>query len=114
MLEMRELIRNEYEDKTVLQGLAKYLNDSFHGYWSTYRVAFFSEPVLIDTPQDTLTPAGLNWFSAIDDDDDNTKQVDNDRQQSSVLICSLCNETSNPCFYEGIDRKSTRLNSSHP
>ena len=49
MLEMLELIRNEYEDKTVLQGLAKYLNGTFHGYWSTYSVASLS--VLIDPKQ---------------------------------------------------------------
>ena len=38
MLEMRELIRNENDDKVVLQGLIKYLNGTFHGYWSTYSV----------------------------------------------------------------------------
>ena len=35
--------------KTVLQGLPKYLNGTFHGHWSTYSVASLS--VFIDPKQ---------------------------------------------------------------
>ncbi len=102
LLEMRGLIQNETNDRIQMQELATYLNNEFHGNWSKYRVAFFSEPVLIDTPQDRMSPVGLTWFSAIDDSEGLIKEVDDNMQQSSVLICSLCNADTNPCFYEGI------------
>ena len=47
ILEMRELIRNENDDKVVLQGLIEYLNGTFHGHWSTYSVAILVNQSLL-------------------------------------------------------------------
>ena len=81
--------------------LAEYLNGTFHGHWSRYKVAFFSEPVLADTPKDILTPSGLNWFDAINGDGGIMKKANENKQQEGILICSLCSYDKNPCFYGG-------------
>ena len=47
ILEMRELIRNENDDKVVLQGLIEYLNGTFYGHWSTYSVAILVNQSLL-------------------------------------------------------------------
>ena len=97
----RDLFDMDLYGSIDLSLLAEYLNGTFHGHWSRYKVAFFSEPVLSDTPQDILTPSGLNWFDTINGADGIMKKANDNKQQESILICSLCSNYTNPCFYEG-------------
>ena len=83
------------------QRLGLYMKNHFHGNSSNYKVTFISEPVVTDTPEDTMTPISLNWYLA-------TVQVENEPQVRDLkkrittsLLCSNCNKTSNPCYFGG-------------
>jgi len=96
----------DYTNKTQSDGkqldLRTYLTKHFHARWSDYQVAFFSEPILTDTPSDVMTPVVLSWVVASPKIPLATQFADENRAVESFLVCSNCNEKSNPCFYEGI------------
>ena len=82
-----------------LSSLAKYLNNTFHGRRSDYKGAFFSEPVLADTPQDVMTPVDLRWYAATTDVDGKWKKADGLENRKTTVICSICS-TANPCYFD--------------
>ena len=78
-------------DNTVvnntLESLTLYLKDNFHGKWSKYEAAFFSEPVFAGTPQNTMNPADLNWYFATPKFNKTVLQTaDNKRKVPSILL----------------------------
>jgi hypothetical protein len=78
-------------------------SDSFHAYWSDYEVAFLSEPVDVDTPENWNTPVGLSWFKAFDQEPNQRIQKVNEiASLTSQLVCEKCSNTTNPCKYDGI------------
>lgn len=51
-------------DLTPENELGSYLEKDFHGKWSKFKVTFISEPVMTDTPENTMTPTLLTWYLA--------------------------------------------------
>ena len=99
---------NEYRDytsKTQSGGkqldLRTHLTKHFHARWSDYQVAFFSEPILTDTPSDVMYPVDLSWVVASPKISRTTQFADENRAVKRFLVCSNFNEKTNPCFYEG-------------
>jgi len=73
--------------------LADYLTNSFHAHWSSYRAAYVSSPADVVTPTDAATPIGLNWFQL----DSYTKGPDENSAVSTQLLCTFCDDRTNPC-----------------
>jgi hypothetical protein len=75
-----------------------------HGYFSDLKVAFISEPMDQDTPQDAATPLGLSFFASSDQGTSNrtVQSADLARPSGAVLLCGICRNDTNPCFYDGI------------
>ena len=92
----------EYNGMKQEVSLQDYLEHHFHGKWSQYKVAFFSEPIVLNSPQDQMTPTGLNWFAATPEVKDEKQEVEGNEKTPNIFICSPCDEVSNPCFNEGI------------
>jgi len=81
--------------------LVSFLESEFHGRWSEYTVAFFSEPVTKDTPQDKKTPVGLSWCEATPKIDRTLQSANENVKVPTVLLCSGCDNDTNRCFYDG-------------
>jgi len=87
-------------DKTKTT-LESYLSEDFHGKWSNYEVAFYSEKVLADSPKSVMTTVGLSWVEAVPQVDNESQKANHNIKTKSSFICQLCSE-SNPCFYNGV------------
>ncbi len=84
-------------NKTTGRGkLIEYLDQEFHGHRSNYEIAFFSEPVIANSPKDKLTPVELLLLRP------NNKQKiqlgDYDEKVKNKFICSKCKDN---CLYNG-------------
>jgi len=88
-------------NKDPKQALYDYLMQ-FHAHFSDFQVAFISEPVDKDTPSDAVTPLAVEWFQA---DTKKSKMgiqiADANRALDMILLCSVCNDVTNPCRYDG-------------
>lgn len=86
--------------------VAEYLKTKFHAHWSSYSVSFISEPMDVDTPKDSATPVGLQWFHAMPlvESQSVIQQADTNRPSGAVLLCAICNNSTNPCLYGNLCR----------
>lgn len=76
--------------------------ENFHGYWSMYTVDFVSEAVDVDTPWDSNDPASLNWFKPELQLEDEIQAVNKNSPIDAKLLCSYCDNETNPCNFNGI------------
>ena len=83
-------------------------NDLFHASEISFSnssrpVAFISETV--NAANDPLSPTGLRWYHAFYSSDRSTIQefpsADVTRPSDAVFSCTVCNDDTNPCLYEG-------------
>ncbi|CAB9527771.1 Inherit from bactNOG: outer membrane autotransporter barrel [Seminavis robusta] len=82
--------------------LTRYLSE-FHAHFSEYEVAFISEAVDVDTPKDAATPVGIKWFKAVVHGGQKGMQAsDSNRPLDAVLLCSICEDSTNPCLYDSV------------
>jgi hypothetical protein len=95
-------------ESSIKDGLALFLHE-FHGHYSDYQVAFVSEPMDRDTPKEAATPSGLKFFSAaaLDPSNPSIQSADESQPSSAVFLCSICNNSTNPCFYDGVCMEET-------
>ncbi|CAB9506909.1 expressed unknown protein [Seminavis robusta] len=85
--------------------IGNYFKHSFHGYkgFSTnFSVAFLSDFMEIGTDRDLSSPVGFAWYHAIAKE--RTTKNENQgigNEISTEFLCRLCDESSNPCLYDG-------------
>lgn len=83
--------------------LARYFEEDFHAHWSSFSIAFISEPVDVATPNDANSPMDLTFYQAA---------TQNSAEQAEIqgvgglpndvrLLCAVCDNTTNPCAYDG-------------
>ena len=65
---------------------------------------YISNPVDVNTPSDAVTPIGVNWFGAQARGISmvGIQAVDPNRPSTAVLLCAVCDNITNPCFFNGI------------
>ena len=66
-----------------------------------FRTFFFSQPVDSLSPEDKLTPAGLNWYPSSRDIELGWAIADESRSLGTNFLCATCNPVSNTCMNEG-------------
>ena len=85
--------------------LSLYMKEEFHAYWSNYTTAFVSEPVDVAKPKDAATPISLLWFNTeqssltTEEDEKTVAMPDGSQSLDPNLICSVCDDVENPCFF---------------
>ena len=97
------LTSSEFIGVDTLDDLSEYLGD-FHAHYSDYEVAFISEPVVVDTSGDSATPLGLSWFVAgvKESSQLGIQSVDLNQPSGAILLCGVCDNTTNACLYDGL------------
>ncbi|CAB9500130.1 Inherit from bactNOG: outer membrane autotransporter barrel [Seminavis robusta] len=97
------------EDDSVeaLAIVADYMENHFHGHWDNYTVAFLSEAMDVLTPGDAQSPVELEWYVATERQPEQLIIQSPDLVQSvdGRLLCAVCDDVSNPCFYGGECKK---------
>ena len=80
------------------------MTDKVHSHFSDYSVEYISNPVDVNTPSDAVTPIGVNWFGAQARGISmvGIQAVDPNRPSTAVLLCAVCDNITNPCFFNGI------------
>jgi hypothetical protein len=78
------------------EGLADYLSSiDFKAYTHLQSLAFFTEPVIFNTPDDGDSPAGIQWFRTRETDlVANTERLGS---VTTIMLCAICDDTENPC-----------------
>ena len=89
-------------DLDSVDNLEYYFEEEFHAKWSKFKVSFISESVKANTPDDTMTPISIRWYSASPKVDNEVQTANVNKPLDTSLICTHCQGDSNPCFYEGI------------
>ena len=95
-------IADDPNDKRQLLG--QYFMNHFHAYWSDFVASFISEPMDINTEQNSASPVELHWYYAkpkLAVHPHEVQHIDHSvATLESVFLCSLCDED-NPCLNEG-------------
>jgi len=93
-------VTSEGQISTVL---SDYLSD-FHAYYSKNKIAFTTEPVDARSPEDSATPVEKQWFRVKEasQKEMGIQSVDLTSPVRTLLLCSVCNNVSNPCLYDGV------------
>ena len=73
--------------------------EGFHAYFSNYTVDFLSEPITPIT--ENPSPDGLSWF-LVEPRSGPGIQTAASQASSAVLLCTVCNNMTNPCYYDGV------------
>jgi hypothetical protein len=90
----------DQELATFLQGLSiKGFNAGFNGHIAQVNV--LSEPVSIASLEDSGTPIGLTWVSLEQANPIERAKLVKERSSTSTLLCTVCNDSTNPCLNEG-------------
>ena len=66
-----------------------------------FRTFFFSQPVESLSPEDTLAPAGLDWYPSARDSSLGWALPDESRSLGTNFLCATCDPVSNACMNEG-------------
>jgi len=104
-------VTSEGQISTVL---SDYLSD-FHAYYSKNKIAFTTEPVDALSPADSATPIEKQWFRVKEasQKEIGIQPVDLTSPVSTLLLCSVCNNVSNPCLYDGVCHTDGTCECSH-
>lgn len=82
--------------------LVDFFENEFHAFWSQYTVGFLSEPVSIDAPDDSNTPAQVSWYQAQVKTTSSFQGSDLNKPVESKFLCAKCNNDTNPCLFGGV------------
>ena len=75
--------------------------------WTKYSVSFLTEAMNFDTPKDSSSPIGLDWYTTekkMTNHALNSLKIqapDFRKKSDALLLCKICDNISNPCFDEG-------------
>lgn len=91
-------------DAYFLEDISDYLGNNFHAYFSSFQAAFVSEAVDIATPKDSATSIAVRWFDTRISITEQTSAASADESSTleATLICTVCNNQTNPCFYKSL------------
>uniref|UniRef100_A0A7S4N2V1 EGF-like domain-containing protein n=1 Tax=Odontella aurita TaxID=265563 RepID=A0A7S4N2V1_9STRA len=93
--------KNNNRMQTV-EGVADFLSNDFHGHWSDFNASYFSAPMDMNTPSDSMSPIRLQWYRAKTFHTRTSKNaVDDSRPVPTMLLCSRCDPDTNPCSNGG-------------
>lgn len=100
-LNLRDFEATKTTDKNKRKNeLIEYLSTDYHAMYSNYEVAFFSEPMMNKLEENNkATPTDLMLFSP--KNKQNIQTRDYNRKIANKFICSICNNETNRCLYEG-------------
>eukprot|EP00586_Coscinodiscus_wailesii_P019031 CAMPEP_0172518068 /NCGR_PEP_ID=MMETSP1066-20121228/290236_1 /TAXON_ID=671091 /ORGANISM="Coscinodiscus wailesii, Strain CCMP2513" /LENGTH=1365 /DNA_ID=CAMNT_0013300363 /DNA_START=216 /DNA_END=4313 /DNA_ORIENTATION=- len=98
--------------------LVQMLSNNFHVYWSdwwkTSIKAFISDPLDIGSPHDAVTPIGVKWYKVKTEKDIYDNKYGTLAAESTsidvALLCTACNNQTNPCFYNGVCNAKSQNN----
>ena len=95
-------------DAPGLESLTTYVS-SFHATDPNITMVFLSEAVDVGTPSEAATPVGLQWYyaEARRGNCGSVQSHHSDRDLSANFLCAICNNMTNPCFYDGVCNEST-------
>jgi hypothetical protein len=57
----------------------------------------------VDTPKDSFTPEGLEWYrikTNLDEEID-SNEIDKTQRLQMAMLCAVCDNFRNRCFYDG-------------
>ncbi|CAJ1947087.1 unnamed protein product [Cylindrotheca closterium] len=95
---------NVVRDALVTEEQVQHFLVDSHGYWSDYRVSFITGAIDINTPEDSTDPSRIDWLEANPPETDRGRVQGPNLQNNQIdlrLLCSSCNNETNPCFYGG-------------
>lgn len=85
-------------ESQTYKGLADYLSSvQFHAVEHLSSLAFFTEPVIFNSPDDGDSPVGISWFAVLEESLSNTERLGT---VNTLMLCSVCNDEDNPCQNE--------------
>jgi len=77
-------------NSSTLDGLASYLNEEFHPYWSNYTMSLISDPVDVNTYTDVASPIQLRWFGVTPQlEGHRIRSADPLRPITTALLCGI-------------------------
>jgi len=76
------------------------ISKSFHSYYFDHTVEFLSEGV--DESSGAATPVELEWLGAKPEKKLGLQTADPTQPSDTVLICTKCDQLSNPCFFNEV------------
>ncbi|CAB9518654.1 expressed unknown protein [Seminavis robusta] len=90
-----------FQDPEFAEDLESYLA-RFHAHFSNFKAGFLSEPV--GDIKSNPSPEGLVWYSSEPSKPSTGPgiQAAAPQQSQGVLLCTECNNNTNPCLYDGI------------
>lgn len=106
-----ELLSISEEHEGLGSEIGNFFHYIFHGYKGflddftseEYSVAFLSDFMDFTTHSDASSPVGFQWFRAVPQertgDDENQGPA---REVDTQFLCRICNNSSNPCLYDGM------------
>ena len=84
--------------------LAEYFATDYVGIYTQTMGYFVTDSMDVDTPRDSFTPEGLEWYrikmnrdETIDFDD-----IDMTQPLGTAMLCAVCDEFENQCFFDGV------------
>ncbi|CAB9529498.1 expressed unknown protein [Seminavis robusta] len=83
--------------------IGNFFKHSFHGYQgfsANFSVAFLSDYMEMGTHWSSSSPVGFSWYFAKTVKDQNQNQAIGNGI-STEFVCHVCDESSNPCLYDG-------------
>ena len=91
------------DDGSPKVSLAEYFQEQFHAHWSNFSISFVSDALDVATPGDANSPLDLAFFEAAPRTNAAPMDIQGvgGLQINARLLCAICNNQTNPCFYDG-------------
>jgi len=86
------------------EDLAEFFTTDYVGIYSQTLSYFVTAAMDVDTPQDSFTPEGLEWYRIKTNLDETIdfNEVDTTQPLMTAMLCAVCDDFQNRCFYDGI------------
>lgn len=83
--------------------LADYFAMDYIGIYSQTLSYFVTDAMDVDTPKDSFTPEGLEWYRIKTNIDETIdfNEIDTTQPLYTAMLCAVCDDFQNQCFYSG-------------
>jgi hypothetical protein len=84
--------------------LADYFVTDYVGIYSRTLSYFVTDSMDVDTPKDSFTPEGLEWYRIKTNLDETIdfNEIDPTQPLLTAMLCAVCDDFQNQCFYDGV------------
>lgn len=84
--------------------LAEYFDNDYVGIYSRTLSYFVTDAMDVDTPKDSFTPEGLEWYRIKTNLDEaiDFNEIDRTQPLETAMLCAVCDDFQNQCFYDGV------------